>query len=265
MVMTPRKIRALGTDVDALTLVEATTRIIEWLKATEQSPVNAHEVPCRYVVTPNLDHAVMLQENQAFAQSYANASLVLADGMPLVWASKLSKTSLPARVAGSDLVPAVLSACPRKTRVYFLGAREEASKRAVENVLESYPQVEIVGRMSPPLGFENSREWNDRIISDIKNSRAQLIVVGLGAPKQELWVHHHSAQLSATVALCVGATIDFLAGTVHRAPQWTHALGLEWLHRLASDPRRLTKRYAKDAFCLPKLLLDDARERRKGV
>ncbi len=263
MAMTPRKIRALGTDVDALTLVEATTTVIEWLHAADRSQMDGTKIPCRYVVTPNLDHAVMLQENEAFAEAYAKASLILADGMPLVWASKLSATPLPARVAGSDLVPAVLSACPAKTRVYFLGAQEEASKTAVKNVLASYPQIEIVGRLSPPSGFENSADWSKQIISEIQNSRAQLVIIGLGAPKQELWVHAHRKELPATVALCVGATIDFLAGTVRRAPKWTHALGLEWLHRLASDPGRLTKRYVKDAIVLPKLLLNDARSRRQ--
>jgi len=215
------------------------------------------------VVTPNLDHAVLLGENADLRAAYQDASLVLADGMPLVWASKLFGRALPERVTGSDLAPAVLQAAAPGTKVYFLGASEESSKTAVENVRASYPNVDVVGRLSPPMGFEHSQEWSDRIVSEITSSQATLVVVGLGAPKQEIWVQRHHKRLPATVPLCVGATIDFLAGTVNRAPVWAQKLGAEWIHRLLSDPKRLAKRYGKDAIHLPRLLIQDARAPRQ--
>jgi N-acetylglucosaminyldiphosphoundecaprenol N-acetyl-beta-D-mannosaminyltransferase len=164
---------------------------------------------------------------------------------------------LPERVTGSDLTPALLKAARPKTKVFFLGATEASSKRAVANAEREYPQIAIVGRLSPPLGFEKSQEWSDKIIAAINESEATLVLVGFGAPKQELWVHAHAPRLPGTVVLCIGATIDFLAGTVQRAPEWARRAGVEWIHRLISDPKRLARRYGKDALHLPGLLFKD--------
>lgn len=255
---TPRKIRSLGCVVDALTMEQALQTLLRWL--SEIADARAQELPlphCRYVVTPNLDHAVMLQTDRELGEAYRDASLVLADGMPLVWASYLTKKRLPERVAGSDLTPNLLQALPQKTRIFLLGAQEEASIAAVKNITDRYPQIEIADRLSPPLGFEHSRDWSDTITKAISASSASLIVVGLGAPKQELWVHQHAHRLPGTVVLCVGATIDFFAGRVKRSPVWIQKLGAEWLYRMASDPRRLMKRYGRDLVHLPGLLLKD--------
>lgn len=263
--MTVARIRTLGCHVDDVTLDEATERVVGWLAECEsahRSGVQAGR-SCRYVVTPNLDHAVLLKESEALRQAYNDAELILADGMPLVWASKMFRTPLRERVAGSDLVPAVLKAAAPGTRVFFLGASEESSARAVENVRASYPHLQVVGRLSPPFGFEKDAALSETITETIRACQASLIVVGFGAPKQELWVHAHHEQLPGTVALCAGATIDFLAGTVARAPGWAQKSGLEWVHRLLSDPGRLAKRYARDAFALPGLLMSDALQHRR--
>lgn len=263
MIRPGRKIRALGTDVDVLDLRSAVGTVLEWVREIHDlgGDLGARSrAPCRFVVTPNLDHAVMLRSNSEFRAAYSKAALTLADGMPLVWASKLVGDALPGRVAGSDLVPALLAAAPPGTRVYFLGASEASSQQAVANVSEQYPQVEVAGRLSPPIGFENSPEWSERITSDILASKADLIFVGLGAPKQELWVARHSERLPGTVVLCVGATIDFLAGTVPRAPEWARSSGLEWVHRMLADPKRLVKRYGWDALNLPILIAADLRD-----
>lgn len=261
--MTVARIRTLGCHVDNVTLDEATQRVVSWLSECESAhgggPGVAHR--CRFVVTPNLDHAVLLKESESLRDAYKNAALILADGMPLVWASKILGTPLRERVAGSDLVPAVLQAAAPGTRVFFLGASEESSALAAGNVHARYPHLQIAGRLSPPFGFEKDAIWSQKITEMIRTCQASLIVVGLGAPKQELWVHAHHTQLPNTVALCAGATIDFLAGTVARAPNWAQKSGLEWVHRLLSDPGRLAKRYTKDAFALPGLLMSDALDR----
>lgn len=257
--------RALGCDVDPLTLDAAVACVIDWLTELQtcRSSTPTLLPKCKFVVTPNLDHAVMLRKNEKLRLAYDDAALVLADGMPLVWAARIFRRHLPERVTGSDLTPGVLGSAPQGTKVFFLGASDAASQTAVENARRIYPNIEIVGRISPPFGFETSAEWSDQITSQISESKATLILVGLGAPKQEIWVLEHQHLLPGTVALCVGAAIDFLAGSVTRAPRWAQAWGLEWAHRLFSEPRRLAKRYGRDAAHLPYLLIQDAFYREK--
>jgi N-acetylglucosaminyldiphosphoundecaprenol N-acetyl-beta-D-mannosaminyltransferase len=251
------KTRALGVMVDVLTMDQAVGVVVDFVRNAELTP----DAPCRIVVTPNLDHAVELRQNERLRAAYEAAALVLADGMPLVWASRLGPRPLPERVTGSDLTPRVLGAAPAGVRVFLLGGSEAAAEAAERNIRSRYPGLTLVGRLSPPRGFEHDAAWSERIVHAITESRAQLVVLGLGAPKQELWAHRHADRLPATVMLCVGATIDFLAGTVSRAPRWMQAIGLEWVYRLLSDPKRLLRRYARDAWHLPRLLWDDLRDR----
>jgi N-acetylglucosaminyldiphosphoundecaprenol N-acetyl-beta-D-mannosaminyltransferase len=114
--------------------------------------------------------------------------------------------------------------------------------------------VEVVGTYSPPIGFDKNDAENESILSRIAAARPDVLIVGLGAPKQELWVHKHRERIAASAALCVGATIDFLAGQRSRAPVWMRQVGLEWLYRVGTEPRRLFARYAKDALIFPQLL-----------
>lgn len=215
--------------------------------------------PCRYVVTPNVDHTVMFQSRADLRQAYADASLVLADGAPVVLASRILRRPLPERVAGSDLVPAVFEhACKhgseRPLRVFLLGAGPGVASLAAQSVEQRWENVEVVGTYSPPLGFENDDHENTSILEMIAQAQPQLLLVGLGAPKQELWVHRHAEKLKVNAALCVGATIDFLAGEKSRSPVWMRRLGLEWLHRLSTEPTRLAKRYFRDAWIFPQLV-----------
>jgi N-acetylglucosaminyldiphosphoundecaprenol N-acetyl-beta-D-mannosaminyltransferase len=108
--------------------------------------------------------------------------------------------------------------------------------------------------LSPPIGFESSPEENARILAAVAAARPDLLILGLGAPKQEIWIHQHQGQLEAKVALCAGATIDFLAGHRRRSPVWMRQAGLEWVHRVWSEPRRLASRYARDAWFFPQIV-----------
>ncbi len=211
---------------------------------------------CRYVVTPNVDHAVMFRDRADLRAAYAGASLVLADGAPVVLASRLLRRPLPERVAGSDLAPALFasSADGRTLRVYLLGAAPGVAQRAAGNIVARWPNVEVVGVYSPPLGFERDPAENDAIIARVNAVKPDVLVLGFGAPKQELWIAAHADRLQAKTALCLGATIDFLAGEKARAPLWMRLGGLEWLHRLASEPRRLFRRYLRDALVFPRLV-----------
>jgi len=167
--------------------------------------------------------------------------------------------SIMDRVAGSDLVPALFDSAPetKPLRIFLLGAAPGVADRAAGNIRRQWPGVEVIGTYSPPLGFERDERENESILQMIAAAKPDVLVVGLGAPKQELWVHKHHNRLAAKVALCVGATIDFLAGERSRAPLWMQSVGLEWLYRVASEPRRLATRYAKDAVIFPQLLAQE--------
>ncbi len=247
--MIPKK-TLFGIDIDAMRMPEAVDHLRTWVE--EDVPADG----CRFVVTPNVDHAVLLQENPALQAAYDDAAMILADGHPIIWASHLVRQPLPERVPGSELVPKLFDSFQESgdLRVFLLGAAEGVAFRAAENMKEKWPRVKTVGIYSPPLGFEKDDSENSRILNLIAQAKPDVVVVGLGAPKQELWVHKHHQEMQAKAALCVGATIDFLAGEKKRAPVWMQRAGIEWLHRMCSEPKRLVKRYAKDAWIFPQLV-----------
>lgn len=252
-----RRVRLFGVEIDALRMEQAIERVHSWFGGRTR---------CRYVVTPNVDHLVMLRSRDDLRAAYADAELVLADGWPVVLASRLLRRTLPERVPGSDLVPRLCAAAADKpTTMFLLGAAPGVAPRAAERIAERWPAVHVVGTYSPPLGFHNNEVETEEILRRIAAARPNLLVVGLGAPKQELWVHRHHDRLEADVALCVGATIDFLAGEKRRAPRWLQRLGLEWCHRMLSEPRRLMSRYARDAWVFPQMVWSEWRRPSPGV
>jgi N-acetylglucosaminyldiphosphoundecaprenol N-acetyl-beta-D-mannosaminyltransferase len=249
-----RTVRLFGMTVDVLTMRETVDAVLGWTR-------EARGAACRFVVTPNVDHAVIFQSSEPLRAAYAAASLVLADGAPVVVASRLLRRGLPERVPGSDLAPAMFKrvAADRPgggppLRVFLLGAGPGVAERAAANIATRWPGVEVVGTLSPPLGFECDAAENERILASIAAVQPDLLLVGFGAPKQELWTHAHAARIEAKAALCIGATIDFLAGEKRRAPRWMRRLGIEWMHRLSTEPRRLAKRYLRDAWIFPRLV-----------
>jgi N-acetylglucosaminyldiphosphoundecaprenol N-acetyl-beta-D-mannosaminyltransferase len=210
----------------------------------------------RYVVTPNVQHTMEFQDNVAFREAYASAALVIADGWPLVASSRIFGRPLPERVAGSDLLPGLfeLARAERPRTVFLLGAKPGIGERAAAAIHARWPNVRVVGTYSPPLGFESDDAENRRILAMIDEKRPDILVVGLGAPKQELWTHRFQHEIRAKVSLCLGGTIDFMAGATKRAPEWVRQVRLEWLHRALSEPRRLGRRYAEHALLFPALV-----------
>jgi N-acetylglucosaminyldiphosphoundecaprenol N-acetyl-beta-D-mannosaminyltransferase len=255
----PDVVPLFGMQIDRLRMPEAVDRLREWIAAADAK--------CRFVVTPNVDHAVMFYERADLREAYESASLVLADGFPVVLASKIVGRPLPERVAGSDLAPALFAATAdgRGLSVYLLGAAPGVAERAAANIAARWPNVRVVGTYSPPLGFERNDLENDAIIRRVNDARPDVLVLGLGAPKQELWIARHRERLRVKTALCIGATIDFLAGEKARAPRWMQRFGLEWLHRLSTEPKRLFKRYAHDARVFPRLVWNELRGTVRGA
>ncbi|MEL7497096.1 MAG: WecB/TagA/CpsF family glycosyltransferase [Planctomycetota bacterium] len=252
----PEKRNLFGIEIDNVRMPQAVNQLREWI---ESEPDDAPT--CRYVVTPNVDHTVLLQENEELVSAYEEAHLILADGHPIIWASHLLRQPLPERVPGSELVPELFQSFneqfdqDRPLKVFLLGAKPGVAAIAAVNMKKEWPNVQTVGVYSPPLGFEHDPEECNFILGRIALCRPDVVIVGLGAPKQEIWVHQHYHQMHAKAALCVGATIDFLAGEQQRAPRWMQKSGIEWLHRMLSQPKRLVKRYAKDAWIFPQLVL----------
>jgi len=196
------------------------------------------------VFTPNVDHVVMADEDDRLRRAYADVDLSLADGMPVVWASRALGRPLPEKVSGSDIcAPLMERAAENGWRVYLLGGGHGVAKRAASRLRAAYPGIAVVGTSSPRIDMNEPESGRRHVVEAVQKTAPDLVLVGLGAPKQELWIHESAAALTPAVLLGVGASIDFLAGTARRAPAWMSAAGLEWLHRLAVEPRRLWRRY----------------------
>jgi N-acetylglucosaminyldiphosphoundecaprenol N-acetyl-beta-D-mannosaminyltransferase len=203
------------------------------------------------VVTPNSDHIVRLERDEAFRAAYERADVVTADGMPLVWASKLLREPLKERVTGADLMPRLCkSAAEYGLKVFILGGRSGVPEEAARRLQEAYPGLIVAGAYSPPFGFERDPAADDAIMEMLRSSDADIVFVGLGSPKQELWMHLNLPRVHKGVFLGIGAAVDFCAGSVKRAPKWMQSAGLEWVYRWMQDPSRLTKRYVNDLYFL---------------
>lgn len=201
------------------------------------------------VVTPNADQIVNLEHDTGLQAAYACADLVVPDGMPVVWASRLLGAPAKERVTGSDLMPRLCGmAAQRGLKVFLLGGAEGVAARAAENLARTYPGLSVVGTLSPSRGFERDEAENAALVQAVRQSDAELVFVCLGSPKQEVWICRHLASFDKGVFLGVGAAIDFCAGTAKRAPRWMQRSGLEWFFRLVQEPRRLAGRYAKDLY-----------------
>jgi N-acetylglucosaminyldiphosphoundecaprenol N-acetyl-beta-D-mannosaminyltransferase len=196
------------------------------------------------VFTPNVDHVVLAHEDARLREAYARASLSLADGMPLIWTSRLLGTPLPEKVSGSDFVgPLLERAAARGWRVYFFGGAPGAAETARDRMLERLPELRIVGVDAPRVDVDEPPERRAPVLERIRAAEADLVLVGLGAPKQEIWIDQVRTTLRPAVLLGVGASLDFLAGAIPRAPPWMSRSGLEWLYRLGREPRRMWRRY----------------------
>lgn len=200
-----------------------------------------------YVVTPNVDHIVRLQHDHEFMEVYRHADLVVADGMPLIWASRYLGTPLVARVTGADLFPKLCHvAGSRGYRIFLFGALPGAAETAAQKLIDSDPRIVVAGTYCPPYGFEHDEVENKNCIDRIRRARPDILFVGLGAPKQEKWIYRHRDELGVPVSVGVGAAIDFMAGFVRRAPRFVQNAGIEWLWRIMMEPRRLWRRYLVD-------------------
>lgn len=206
------------------------------------------------VATMNLDHVVKLRRDPSFRRAYAAQTHVTADGRPVVWLMRLAGRPVDL-VTGSDLVAPLIALCVEDgVRVAMLGATEMALSQAADQLRADHPGLQITDLLSPPMGFDPEGGAADALIEQLSRSQAQICLLALGAPKQELFAARALRALPDMGFVSVGAGIDFVAGTQIRAPSLVRALALEWLWRLSSDPRRLFARYARCVAILPALV-----------
>ncbi len=241
------KISAFNCEFDPLTKRDAVATILSWIR---------EGTVCRYVVTPNVHHLVLLQRPGLLERAYRDASLTLVDGRPVTWALKLLEEPVPEVVPGSDLVPALFDAAtPEKPlKAFLLGAAPGVAERARDVIQRRWPNVCIVGVYGPPPSFENDEVETKHILDFVRDAAPDLLIIGLGCPKQEQWICRFAAQVEAKVAICAGATIDFIAGHRQRAPLWVQKIGCEWLFRALQEPRRMGRRYLQDVWSFPVMI-----------
>ena len=227
-------VRVAGLAFAGITERQATDHIVERAAAGAGG----------WVVTPNLDIARQCAQRGELAKLVARADLVVADGMPLVWASRLQGSGLPARVAGSNLVESVSAASARRgLKVFLLGGADGVAQRAEAALRARYPGLRIVGTYCPPFGFEKDPQEYSRMRAALQESAPDVVFVGLGFPKQEHLIQALRPVRPTAWWLGIGMSLGFSAGEARRAPGWMQRTGLEWLHRLWQEPGRLAGRY----------------------
>ncbi|MBD2778360.1 WecB/TagA/CpsF family glycosyltransferase [Iningainema tapete] len=203
------------------------------------------------VFTPNVDHLIKLQKDEDFYQAYHNATYKVCDSQILIYASKFLGTPLREKISGSDLFPAFYRYYKNdhNTKIFLLGGAEGVAKKAQERINSSVNRNIIVGACSPSFGFERNEKECWEIIEQINKSGATVLAIGVGAPKQEKWIIKYKDHLrNVKIFLAIGASLDFEAGNKKRAPKWMSEVGLEWLYRLLSEPKRLWKRYLVESL-----------------
>jgi N-acetylglucosaminyldiphosphoundecaprenol N-acetyl-beta-D-mannosaminyltransferase len=229
-----QRVHLLGLEIHNLTMAETLQAIGEIVECGRFG----------YAVTPNVDHAVKLRKSAQFRELYKKASLVVADGVPLLWAARMLGTPLKERINGTDLFERTCQLAAEKGySVFLLGGSPGAATSACDELIRRHPALKIAGLVSPPLGFYRNEEQNKALRNTIQASGADILFVGLGAPQQEQWMCDYAEGSGVSFAIGVGVSFSFVGRLIPRAPIWMQRNGLEWLWRLGKEPRRLWKRY----------------------
>ena len=194
------RMKFMNTEIDNLTMQETLQAINQLIQENKSA----------YVVTPNVDHIVQLETNRELQEVYKNAALILTDGKPLLWIANWYGTPIKEKISGSDLFPLLCNmAAAKGYKMFFLGAAEGVAKRAAENLTMKYKGLQVVGIYSPPFGFENNKNEMDKIKNMIKASKPDILIVGLGCPKQEKFMYHHCKELGVPISFGLGASFRF--------------------------------------------------------
>lgn len=240
-----RKQRLLNTYVNNLDMKETISEIEKLIDGKKKS----------YVVAINVDVVMKIEHDDYLKKITDQADMVLVDGKPLVWVSKIHKRPVKAKISGSDLVPLLCAEATEKGySMFIIGGKDGIAENAKKRLEEQYPDIKIVGTYAPPFGFENNQDELEKINNMISEKNPDLLIACFGCPKQEKWIYENYQKYDAKVSICAGATVDFLAGNVNRAPKWMSEHGLEWFYRFLQEPKRMFKRYFVDDMKIVKLV-----------
>lgn len=230
----PKTLNVFGLRFNRVTLNEAVDLVIAAAKARTPG----------YVVTPNVNFVTLLPSEPDLRDICNRAAFAFVDGWPIVWASnRLNREGLPERVAGADLFPLICQKAEQQgLSLALMGAAEGVAEEATRRLKISYPDLNIVGIYSPPIEPEFSEQTSAKMVAFCNELRPDILLLGMGIPKQERWIAANIDNIDIGIALCFGGVIDFAAGKIKRAPQWVITSGFEWLWRLCMSPGQYWKR-----------------------
>jgi len=240
--------RVLGVPISTINMGVAVRTILYWVKHRN----------AQYICVRDVHGIMRAQEDPALMAIHHGAGLITPDGMPLAWTLKARGYRDAGRVCGADLVAALCQASVSAgTRHYLYGGKPGVAERMEAKLIEMFPGLQIIGSSTPPFR-PLTHEEDEAAIAEISAKQPDVVWVGLSTPKQEYWMRDHVSRIPGATLVGIGAAFDFYAGDVKRAPRWMHSSGLEWLHRLISEPRRLWRRYL---ILAPKFVMLMARGR----
>ncbi len=235
-----------GLPLSRVSVVDPMERIDQMMAMSEPA----------FFITAPLNYAMLSYRSKQLQEVNRRAAFLVADGMPLVWVARWKRTPLVERVAGSDLVPAICQlAARREHSVFLLGAAPGVADKAAKRLQELFPAIKIAGTACPKMS-ELTKQQEDELIDSIRNSGARCLFLARGQPAGELWLAQHYERLGC-LSVQIGASLDFIANGVVRAPHWMQKTGTEWIYRFAQEPTRLARRYfANGVFFLTHAPLD---------
>lgn len=239
------KVQILNTKIDRLTQKEVVEKIADLLGKKESA----------YIVTANAEIVYMANHDAKMQEVVNNADIVTADGSGVIWASNELAQPLPERVTGIDLIYAICDqASSLNWRIYLLGAAPQVAEIAAEKLSQQY-HCQIVGTHD---GFLKDPAVNEAVLNDIREKTPDIVLVGMGAPRQEYWITEHMHELPAAVYMGVGGSFDVISGNLKRAPKWMQKMSLEWFYRVIKQPSRF-----KRVLALPKFMLAVKKQKRQ--
>lgn len=208
-----------------------------------------------YIVAINVDVVIKIENDSYLKKITDAADMVLVDGKPLEWIAKWHKRPIKAKISGSDLVPILCKRAAEKGySIFIIGGKDGIAEKAKQNLERDLPGIKIVGTYAPPFGFEKEEKELNKINEMISDVHPDILIACFGCPKQEKWIYENYQKYDAAVSVCAGATVDFLAGNVTRAPKWMSDHGLEWFYRFLQEPKRMFKRYFIDDMKILRLV-----------
>jgi N-acetylglucosaminyldiphosphoundecaprenol N-acetyl-beta-D-mannosaminyltransferase len=251
---TDERVRVWGVPFAPLTLTATLKAIFNMIEAGKPS----------HIITANTHYVMLSEHDRELRLINDKAALIVADGMPLVWGSRLNGSPLPERVAGSDMLPLICEqAAGKGYRLFLLGGAEGVADEAAQRLTARYPGLQFAGTACPPF-----REWTPEedaeLIGRIRSAKTDILLLSLTMPRADRWIAAHLDALGVPVVFNVGAAVDFAAGRVRRAPRWMQKLGLEWAFRIGLEPRRLFGRYARNAWFIARMLARDVGQATRG-